>query len=280
MSEERDYLRKELEETQRSFRTGVWAMAVLSVLILGYFQWLRVQLAEILLPQNIAEVMVSEVRRSLPGARDALKENLRKAAPEVVAFVTEQVTDEAIPMVRESAEAVFREYARELAGFGREAVVKVFSEVIRDHKAELARKGQHHTGALTGLLNQREAARRSGKAVEEGAYVEVSGEEIDTGAIAKRLSKYVSSELGSRLNDVPEETLRQKLDESMKALRNINDQLKRLARKRDISREDQMGKRLITTWWTFLNRGDLPETTEEAMLNNVPLPVTEESLPE
>ena len=66
----------------------------------------------------------------------------------------------------------------------------------------------------------------------------------------------------------------------MKALRNINDQLKRLARKRDISREDQMGKRLITTWWTFLNRGDLPETTEEAMLNNVPLPVTEESLPE
>ena len=112
MSEERRYLQRELAETRKSFRMGIWAMVVLSILILGYFQWLRSQLTEILRPENIAQTLVTEVRRSLPGARDSLKENLRKAAPEVVAFVTEQVTDEAIPMVRESAEAVFREYAR------------------------------------------------------------------------------------------------------------------------------------------------------------------------
>ena len=227
-NEERDYLRGELVELRRAFRLGAVTFGCMVVLVAGYFQWMRVQLSEVLEPKNLAEMAVSEARRNLPAARDSLKENIRVAAPEVVEFVTAEVMDEALPMVRESAEALFRDYARELAGFGREAVVKIFHDLIRDHKADLMRPDKHPSAAMEAVLAQRASQRKMGEAT-PAAYVEVTGSEIDTQAIAKRLSRYVGAELGQRLSDTPEETLRQKLDESVKALRRINAHLKQMA---------------------------------------------------
>ena len=121
-----DYLASETAELQKSFKMGLVAMALITVLLLGYFHWMKSMLTEIIAPQSLSTLMVSEVRRNLPTARIALQTNLTAAAPEVIEFVANGVLDEALPMMSESARALFREYSRELAGFGKLAAVQSF----------------------------------------------------------------------------------------------------------------------------------------------------------
>lgn len=221
------YLEGELAEHQRSFKLGVVAMILVSILIVGYFQWLKGAVAEMIAPQNIATLMVSEVKRNLPTARDAMEQNLKKAAPEVITFIADSVMDEALPMVTQAARALFRDYSRELTNFGTLAASQVFEGIVTDHKVELA---------------------KSKETAEAGFY--------SPDKIAAGLNGLIEGELGRRMNDRPEESVGTKLDESLNALKNINRHLGELAHKKKTTREEDLGRKLITTWWTFLNQSE------------------------
>jgi hypothetical protein len=248
----RQYVQDEVTAAQKSFKLGLISMAIVAVLILGYFQWLKSAAAEILEPNNLAMVMVSEVRRNMPTARDALEKNLTAAAPAVVTFITEAVMDEAIPLMTDAVTALLKDYSRELTGYGTLAVVQIFQEIVRDHRDALA------------------------KAAEGGEVPMYSPNKI-----AADLSTLIEKELGKRISEVPEETLSAKLDNSLVALQNINTELERMAKrgKRD-TRQDDLGRKLITTWWTFLNRHESSADAETKMLDTIMKPVTSKDDPE
>jgi hypothetical protein len=47
-----------------------------------------------------------------------------------------------------------------------------------------------------------------------------------------------------------------------------------------VTREDELGRKLITTWWTFLNRHDSSDDAQTKMLDTVMKPVTSDDDPE
>ena len=253
MSEQtyREYLEAEVEEARKSFKLGLISMAIITVLILGYFHWLKSATAEILQPQNLANVMVSEVRRNMPAARDTLEKELTAAAPAVVTFITQAVMDEALPMVTEAVTALLKDYSRELTGYGTLAVTQVFQEIVRDHRDALA------------------------NAASQGEVPQYSPNKI-----AADLATLIEKELGKRISEQPEETLSAKLDQSLIALKNINTELERMSKGKRVTREDELGKKLITTWWTFLNRHDSSDDAQTKMLDTVMKPVTSKDDPE
>jgi hypothetical protein len=249
--ETQDYLATEVAELQKNYKIGLIAMALITVILIGYFQWMKSMVAEIVAPQNLSTLMVSEVRRNLPTARIALQTNLTAAAPEVIEFVANSVLDEALPMMSESARALFREYSRELAGYGKLAAVQSFTEIVKTHK--------------TALAKSRETA-------EPGMYTP------DT--ISEQLSKTIDAQLATRITETPVESLATKLDESVNALHNINQKLNELSGKKKLTRKEELGRKLITTWWTFLNRSDGPESAQDKLLDTTTArPITAPSEP-
>ncbi|MGD8859062.1 MAG: hypothetical protein PVI30_03565 [Myxococcales bacterium] len=88
----------------------------------------------------------------------------------------------------------------------------------------------------------------------------MSAEPADSDTIALALAGHVERDLDARMTDSQDESVRAKPDHSVVALERINDQLERMARGRRLSREDELGKKFITTWWTFLDqsKGELP----------------------
>ncbi len=249
--ETQDYLESEVAALQKGYKMALVAMVLVTIVMIGYFQWLKSMAAEILAPQNLSTLMVSEVRRNLPTARYALQTNLTDAAPEVIEFVANSVLDEALPMMSESARALFRDYSRELAGYGKLAAVQSFTEIVKTHKTELAK------------------ARTT---AEPGFYT--------PDRISENLGKTIDAELANRITESPEESLATKLDESVNALHNINRKLGELSRKKKLSRKEELGRKLITTWWTYLNRNDGPDSAQEALLDSTTKrPITEKSEP-
>ena len=58
--------------------------------------------------------------------------------------------------------------------------------------------------------------------------------------------------------------VKQRLDASGETLKHINEELVAMAQRPAADREGEMGKRLITTWWSFLDRGR-PQVPNEQM---------------
>jgi hypothetical protein len=241
----KEYLEAEVEEARKSFKLGLISMGIITVMIFGYFHWLKSAAEEILEPNNLANVMISEVRRNLPVARDTLEKELTAAAPAVVTFITQAVMDEALPMVTDAVTALLKDYSRELTGYGTLAVTQIFQEIVRDHRDALSRSA------------------------DQGAVAQYSPNEI-----AADLATLIEKELGKRISEQPEETLSAKLEHSLTALKNINTELERLSNAQRASREDELGRKLITTWWTFLNRHDSGDDAQTKMLDTIMKPVT------
>jgi hypothetical protein len=242
------YLHEELDELARSTRLMAIALVVLSALTIGYFEWMKGMTAEALKPASISTLVVSEVKRNIPTATQALQTNLTRAAPEVVAFIGTSILNEVLPMMTEAATALFRDYSRELTGFGTLAIVKMFGQIVKDHKVALAKA----------------------KDTAEPAFYERD-------RVVEGLNGFIEVELGRRMTESPEESLGTKLKESLNALNNINLRLQELAAKRKLDRKEELGKRLITTWWTFLNREQAHDSAREAIMDaNTLIPITEE----
>ncbi len=246
------YLQSETEGLRKGFKISLVVLVLIALVMVGYFEWLKGKTTEILAPANISNMLVGEVKRQLPTARDAMSQSLKTAAPDVIRFVIQTVMDEALPMVRDAASALFKEYSRELAGFGTLAAVQAFEQIVQMSQTELA---------------------KAKETAEPGFYT--------PDLITTKLTAQIKSEMARRMNDRPEETAGTKIRESLNALHNINDRLKAMAGQKSMSRKDELGKKLITTWWTFLNRADPVVSAEEAMLNSATkMPITQKTQPD
>jgi hypothetical protein len=239
-----NYMEQEIASAARGFKTGIIVLVVLVVVLIAYFQWLKSAVADMIEPGNVAALVTNELRRNIPTASNALKSGLTASAPDVIDAVVNTVLENAVPTMRRAIEDMFQDYARELTHFGVEATAKIFEGIVKDQK-ELLRE---RISSAPGLYTSEK--------------------------IVADLQSYIDRELHKRLNTVPEETTQLKLNQSLVALRNINARLQTMATGKAKSRKDELGRRLITTWWSVLNDLEPDKTAAEKMLETTKMPVT------
>lgn len=241
----RQHLEKETLTARKSSTRMIIALVIVVAILVAYFQWLRSQLKVIIDEEALATLVTSEIQRNLPTARDALEKNLKEATPEVIKLIVDRVVDEVIPMIREAGQQLFRDYSKELAGYGVEASARIFEELVKESRDDLA---------------------KAKETAEPGFYT--------PNKIAEGMARLIDLELAKRLTEQPEESLGMKLKESVRALRNIDYRLRELASKKNLERKDQLAKDLITTWWSTLRDTDVDRTVEEQMIGERKMPVT------
>jgi hypothetical protein len=213
------HLQEEVAKARRTFKIALIAMAIVLIAMIGYFQWMRSELQKVLEPTAITEFMVNEVRRSMPGASAAMKQSLRERAPEVVRYAIQRAVDGMLPAVRASFESSIAEGSKELVATSSDHAMVAFQNALKSYQ-------------------ESPAGKRGGDAATTG----------------DQLAAHLTDELHKELDAAPDDSVQHKLSQSAEALTQIDARLKALATQHSPSEEDALGKRLITTWWTFLQR--------------------------
>jgi hypothetical protein len=219
MSDVTQYLQNEVQKAQRTFKIAAISMGVLLVVFAGYFQWLKSELAAVLAPESIAELAINQARAALPDMSEALKSNVQTEAPALVRFALHQAIDRILPLLGQS-----------------------FDSNLSEQSAALqAAAAEHADQAFAATLAQLKAQR-----VRNRAKSPVTGEE---------LSSFVAANYAMTLDSATEDALRQRFEQTGGTLKAIDARLALMATNKGASREHELGRRLITTWWTFLDRG-------------------------
>ena len=217
MSEETTYLQAQTRKAERTFRIAAIAMSVLLVVVFGYFQWLKSELADVLAPSSIAELVVNQARASLPEVGDALEANVRAEAPNIVRFALHQAVDHVLPLLGQMFETTLSDHAREVARIAGAEANEAFDTVLAQYAAE--RKGQR------------------------------------TPVSSAQLGSFMTARFPAALDDVAAADITKRLDDAGGTLKSIDARLGAMAGGKAGTRTDELGRRLITTWWTFLDRG-------------------------
>jgi hypothetical protein len=220
MTEVTSYLQNELDKARRRLRVTLIAMGVVSVVMIGYFEWIKSLTDEILEPDNVADLVVNELRGNLPQAGQVLRDGLVSSAPDMVRFVMQQVVDSALPAITESLSAEVKRYSQEAARVGKEGVLSAFTTTLRECKASVAKRK---------------------KPMDEAAWTE-------------HATACVRSDYEKQLDAAAADVLGGELTASAQTLNKLNTRLKSLATRKQLTRQDELGKQLVTTWWTFLDR--------------------------
>jgi hypothetical protein len=218
MADVETYVREQTRKAERTFRIATIAMGLLLVIVFGYFQWIKSELAAVLAPESIAELVVNQARAALPEVGDALEANVRSEAPAIVRFALHQAVDHVLPLLGQMFEATLDEHGREVARIAAADAEQAFDTVLAQHVAERGK----------------------------GAKKPVT---------AAQLSSVVAARYAAALDDVAAEEITKRLEQAGGTLKGIDARLAALASRPIASREDQLGRRLIMTWWTFLDRG-------------------------
>lgn len=218
MSDVTSYLQQQTQKAERTVRVATIAMGVLLVVVFAYFQWLKSELAEVLAPASIAEFAVNEARAALPEIGDALESNVRSEAPNIVRFALHQAVDHVLPLLGQMFETTLEEHSREVARIAVADASAAFDAVLVQYAAERG-KGPKKPVA------------------------------------AAQLGTFVAARYAAALDDVAASHITERLDQAGGTLKSIDARLAAMANGRGGSRQDELGRRLITTWWTFLDRG-------------------------
>jgi hypothetical protein len=218
MADVETYVRDQTHKAERTFRVATIAMSLLLVVVFGYFQWIKSELAEVLAPESIAELVMNHARAALPEIGDALESNVRSEAPAIVRFALHQAVDHVLPLLGQMFEATLDEHGREVARIAAADAELAFDTVLVQYVAE-------------------------------------RGKGVKKPVTATQLSSVVSARYAAALDDTAGELITTRLAQAGGTLKGIDARLGALASRPIASREDQLGRRLIMTWWTFLDRG-------------------------
>ena len=218
MSDATSYLQEQTHKAERTVRVASIAMGVLLVVVFAYFQWLKSALAEVLAPASIAELVVNQARSSLPEIGDALESNVRSEAPNIVRFALHQSVDHVLPLLGQMFEQTLADHSREVAQIAAAGADMAFDAVLVQYAAERGK----------------------------GAKKPVTGAQLET---------FFAARYAAALDDAAAAHITERLDEAGGTLKSIDTRLAAMAAGHAGSRQDELGRRLITTWWTFLDRG-------------------------
>jgi hypothetical protein len=207
--------------TQRK-RLAITGVALI-VLVFGYMTWLYAQVSYFSKPDNLATMAEGFVIASLPEAERATENMIKTEVPRLVKFLGDTVVREVPTKLRQELERMVLDYSRTLAMYA----VKQFNEAFE---------------AL--LIGAREDIDRAIK-------TEVDSERVVL--VANAVQKQVELAVTKvKATDVGDEPLFVKLEQSHKALVNLNVRLQKLAERTDNApHKEQLERRFISAFWRF-----------------------------
>jgi hypothetical protein len=220
------YLKEQTDKSNKRFRTGLMVRALAVVVACGYLVFLNGQTGEMLEEENLATIVVSEAKHSVPVISSTMKQTLADAAPQIVGEGIDLIIDESVPRLQVEATALFDDYTDELASYGSTQGVDVFEEIVKHHKDTLAARAKQEEGWYT---SDRIAA-------------EISAD----------LERRIGMHMTNRYNLQGQESGADKLEKSYVALRNLNDRLKSMAASDSPTRKQVLGRRFISSWWNVM----------------------------
>lgn len=229
-----EYLWAEVVQNEKSFKMGVILFAVLILIVIAYFTWMRSMLKEILQPQSIARTVVSTIETQLPAATKAFQDGVTKAMPQLVTFVSEEVVNRGIPQMGKEGTKYLDQHAQATAEFTSGAGSEVFRSLLQDYKKQ-----------------------QGGKTLEGGAEGPQTDDQLAAGLEAT-VTENLRTKLDAKLEDSKDtedrESAAYKLHRSRNALRNIDHKLNELADSENPNRKQQMHKRIIGAWWGWVKK--------------------------
>ncbi len=223
------YLQNEVQKINKSIKTLLIAMVVVVIVMMGYFQFMRAQLAKLLEPESVSDFVINQTRSALPQIAESLKYNVTSEAPNLVHFVLTQALEKVLPLAGQTFQTNLEQYTHDVNTLAADKSMAALQGATRSYKA-------------SGVKQTKE----------------------DPAAFATRLSAHMEAQMSLQLDDVAKDGVKLRLDASGETLKHINEELVAMAQRPATDREGEMGKRLITTWWSFLDRGR-PQVPNEQM---------------
>ncbi|MSP93250.1 MAG: hypothetical protein EXR79_15885 [Myxococcales bacterium] len=197
----------------------------LVVIVLTYMTWLFLAVREFSKPVNLAAAAGGFVEANLPDAERAVENMVRTEVPRLVQFVGDTVVREAPARLRQMIEHMVLDYSRTLAMHA----VKQFNEAFE--------------AVLIGTRGDIDMAIKTEVDADRVRYV--------ANAIEKQIEVAVNK---IKTSEVGEEPLFIKLEQSHRALVNLNAKLRKMGEASataSTDRSEQLERRFLSTFWRF-----------------------------
>ncbi len=223
-----DYINHEADSAAKSVRTQLIVLAVVSLILVGYFAILNTQIKDFTEPESLAKQAAILIDDNVPDLAGMIEGVMNDVSPQVADFISNQAVQQGVPFLVDKSEKFLDTYintmTKETAGY----MDGAFNDIVRDNKESLAeaiekeQTGDDPSNALKPLREKLHATftdQTTGKRTEAGESV----------------------------------------DKSLIALRNLNKRLNELATADPdkLDRKGKMSSRLLRTYWNWV--GHRPE---------------------
>lgn len=216
-------VRERVAKLDKSFKITLIAGAIIAVVIVIYLSVLYSNFKSVIEAENLADFVSSEISSRIPDVGNKIEDHLKQEAPRIVGAVKDLVIKDGLPIIRNVLQEQIVDFSKDFIGTAPQLLnEELYSSVVRYNKA----------GILEALAK-------------EGA--------MDDPAYLASLERKFAAELDKNLKKESKDQVSTDLQESLKAVSNITQQLKRLSEKKGLSRAEALMKELITSWWTILD---------------------------
>lgn len=221
-----DALHEHLDREIRKDRRSRWITLIVGVIltcaVFAYMWWLHGLVRDNVTPRNLAATVEGYTREVLPGLGVELARSLKAAAPDVARELRTTFTNDVLPELRALGEEQLVGIASEAIAVADEQLVATITTVVREHQAEIRAHAMSETS-------------------------------VGPNPLAQSLEAALRTELTRRTTEQPGESLYAQLEQSKRQLRAINEKLRALAQKKQLTRVESLEKRLITSWMVLVD---------------------------
>ena len=221
------HLEERIQDLSKNIKVTMWGGLLIIAVIIAYLGWLYGEFSEVMKAETMAEFVSAEVRNRIPKFGKEIEGQLKAEAPNVVNTIRHTVVNESLPAMRKTLQKQFGDLADEFFRTAPDLFMEeVYVKMVQANKQELV-----------------------------WAYA-MDPEAYKAGDKRKELIKKLTANFDKSFPEGEQDALTKKLNESAKALRNIQKGLKVLGKKGRLDREEKLMKRLITSWWSMLGGGE------------------------
>ncbi len=221
------HLEERIQDLNKNIKVTMWGGLLIIAVIIAYLGWLYGEFSEVMKAETMAEFVSAEVRNRIPKFGKEIEGQLKAEAPNVVNTIRHTVVNESLPAMRKTLQKQFGDLADEFFRTAPDLFMEeVYVKMVQANKQELV-----------------------------WAYA-MDPEAYKAGDKRKELIKKLTANFDKSFPEGEQDALTKKLNESAKALRNIQKGLKVLGKKGRLDREEKLMKRLITSWWSMLGGGE------------------------
>jgi len=254
-----EHVTAELEAAQKSFRVSVVAFAIIGIVFIGYFQWLKAQVSVILDPPALAATLVNESVRVLPLLQDNIEASLTATIPSMAQEVMDITVKESVPSLRQNAVSEFNAYSDQLTKTGSVATTEAFEQMIKDNPQayeQVADCEPNTTGCLPPTLNL-------------DRLVDLEMDRCRNALACQRMDKKEKSKEAKCATEAEDlktcanrtaykEDAAQSLEASRLSLQNINERLQSDAEAKRKDRKSVLTYKLVTAWYSMVKADEEP----------------------